>query len=125
MASTEQEGAPETAAIDAGLKFRTVLEAALDALSLGDMDGNIMAWNAGAADIFGYSEAEVVGKPLTMLMPERFQRAHLEGLDRLRTSGERHLVGKTSELQALRKNGREFPIEISLGSWVTSEGRYF
>jgi diguanylate cyclase (GGDEF)-like protein/PAS domain S-box-containing protein len=107
------------------LRFRTVVEAALDAIVLADMAGNIISWNPGAETLFGYVEAEVIGKPLTILMPARFHAAHLNGLERLRQTGERRRVGRTSQLEAVRKDGQEFPIEISLGTWVASEGRYF
>lgn len=107
------------------LKFQTVIDAALDAIVLADMSGNIILWNPGAEAMFGYTEAEVIGRSLTILMPERFQDSHVSGLERLRETGERRRVGKTSELQALRKDGQEFPIEISLGTWVTPEGRFF
>ena len=107
------------------LKFRTIMEAALDAIVVADMSGNIISWNPGAEVIFGYVEAEVLGRPLTILMPERHRAAHLRGLDRLRTTGERQRIGRTSELQAVRKDGQEFPIEISLGTWVTEGARFF
>ncbi len=110
---------------EAELKFRAVAEAALDAIVLADIRGNIMSWSSGAEVIFGYTEAEVTGKSLTILMPASFRDAPLAGIERLRETGKRHRVGRTSELSALHKDGHEFPIEISLGTWVTTEGRFF
>lgn len=107
------------------MKFRSVAQSANDAIVSADQRGNIIAWNTGAERIFGYQEAEVLGKPFTMLMPERYQHAHEQGLERMRESGEAKSLGKTTELAGHRKSGQEFPLELSLSGWKTGEGEFY
>jgi len=99
------------------LTLRSVVQAAADAIILADGEGNIVSWNKAASSIFGHKEKETLGKPLTMLIPERYRAAHLQGMERVRSGGEPHVIGKTVELRGLRKDGDEFPIELSLASW--------
>ncbi len=65
------------------LRFRSVAQAANDAVIISDDRGHILFWNRGAQTIFGYEEKEVVGKPLTILMPERYREMHSRGLRRV------------------------------------------
>src|SRR5437660_87491 len=81
------------------------------------VSGNITYFNPGAERIFGYRAAEVNGKPLTVLMPERFRDAHHAGIARYLATGEARVVGKTVELAGQKKDGAEFPLELSLASW--------
>src|SRR5262249_56940554 len=90
-----------------------------------DQRGHVVFWNQGARAIFGYEEAEALGKPLTLLMPDRYRDAHRAGMARLMATGEAHLIGRTVELHGLRKDGREFPLELSLATWSTEEGQFF
>jgi PAS domain S-box-containing protein len=105
--------------------FRAVAESASDAIISADAQGTIVFWNRSATRIFGYSEEEALGQPLTLLMPERFQQAHSEGLRRLQSGGEQRVIGRTVELMGVHKVGAEFPIELSLSTWTTSEGRFY
>jgi len=106
-------------------RYRAVAQSATDAIISADSVGNITSWNHGAERIFGYSEAEVVGQPVTLLMPFRFREAHLAGLARMRAGGEPHLLGKVVEMEGVRKEGAEFPIEFSLSTWQVAEDRYY
>lgn len=114
----------ETALRETDLRFRSVLLSAIDAVVLADGDGNIICWNPGAERMFGYKEDEILGRPLTRLMPERYRRPHEEGLARLHETGASRVIGRILDLSGLRKDGREFPIELSLGTW-TAGGRLF
>ncbi|MCZ7381046.1 MAG: PAS domain S-box protein, partial [Candidatus Methanoperedens sp.] len=107
------------------MKFRSVVQAANDAIISSDSNGNIISWNNGAQTIFGYAEEEVLGRPVTILMPEQYREVHSRQFERLRSTGESRHKGKTHESQGLRKNGREFPVEISLATWKTDEGTFF
>src|SRR5205823_6097652 len=78
---------------------------------------NVTYFNPGAERIFGYRAAEVNGKPLTVLMPDRFRDAHSAGIARYLATGEARVVGKTVELAGQKNNGAEFPLELSLASW--------
>jgi two-component system NtrC family sensor kinase len=99
------------------VRFRSVVQAATDAIILGDSQGRIITWNQGAEAIFGYTEAEVLGKPLTILMPERYRQAHHRAVDQLMHTGRPRLAGKTLEFHGLHRDAREFPVEMSLATW--------
>ena len=106
-------------------RFRSVTQSASVAMILAiDDDGIIVNWNLAAERAFQYEESEILGKPLTTIMPERYREAHLMGLKRASQSGLlRH--AKTTELHGLRKDGSEFPLELSLGEWRSGETTYF
>jgi PAS domain S-box-containing protein len=106
--------------------FANVLvETAPDAIALADSRGTIILWNKAAQALFGYTEPEAVGQPLTLIMPARYHEAHAKGLERVRASGRSRLAGKPIELQGLKKDGSEFPVELSLGMWNTPQGPFF
>ncbi|MGN6544062.1 MAG: PAS domain S-box protein, partial [Aureliella sp.] len=109
---------------EAEQRYRALAEAASDAIISANYDGTIIGWNKGAREIFGYVDEEVLGKPLTILMPERYRNAHNEGLERFKATGVARMIGHTVELHGQRKNGDEFPIELSLGNWQVL-GKYF
>ena len=67
----------------------------------------------------------MLGQPLTLLMPPRYRDAHQKGLQRLRTTGESHLLGPPVALQGLRQDGSEFDVELSLATWQTEEGTFY
>ena len=106
-------------------KFRSVTQSANDGIVSANSRGLIISWNRGAETIFGYKEEEVVGKPLTVLMPERYRELHQSGLERLRSTGESRVIGRTLELHGVRKDGTEFPLDLSLASWKTEEGTFY
>ena len=78
----------------AEMRFRAVAQSSNDAIVIGDQPGNILFWNKGAETIFGYEADEVVGQPLTLLMPERYRPQHQEGMKRFSTTGETRILGK-------------------------------
>lgn len=106
-------------------KFRKITASAVDAIITADDAGNIIGWNGAAARLFGYTEAEVNGQPLTVLMPERFRKLHSEGLARVAAGGVPHVIGNTVELVGLRKDGSEFPLELSLSQWKANYHHFF
>src|SRR3989442_2568689 len=106
-------------------KFRSVVQTANDAIVTADSHVNITNFNHGAETIFGYSAGEVIGKPLVVLMPDRFKEPHQRRVKRYFESSEAHVIGKTVELAGKRKDGTEFPVELSLSSWETGEGLFF
>lgn len=79
--------------------------------------GLVVSWTKGAEDIFEYTEEEMLGKPLTIIMPERYRKAHNEGLERIRHTGKHTLIGRTVKLEGLRKNKKEFPVKLTLWQW--------
>ncbi|HEX9627941.1 MAG TPA: PAS domain S-box protein [Acidiferrobacterales bacterium] len=106
-------------------RFRAVAETANDGVVSADAAGNIIYFNPAAERIFGYSAAEVLGQPLTLLMPERFCNLHRAGLSRFLAGGGTKVVGKPVELAGRRRDGTEFPLELSLASWKVSEEVFF
>lgn len=115
----------EEALKESEVRYRTVSQSASDAIISANHEGKIVGWNRSAEAIFGYSEAEVMERPLTLLMPARFHDPHCEGMNRVQSGGEKHLIGKTVEVQGLRKDGREFPLEMSLSEWKVEEGQFY
>ncbi len=105
--------------------FRAVSESAHDAIITADSSGNIIKWNPSAGQMFGYSETEAAGLSLTHLMPQRFRDRHVVGMDRVSGGGKPRLMGKPVELVGLRKDGSEFPLDLSLAQWGTPKGKYF
>ena len=122
---------------DSEERFHAVSKSAVDAIISINSAGNIVFWNKSAEKLFGWSEEEVLGRPVTLIIPEKFQDAHRAGLDRVVkgcapcvkgeavNNGEAGLVGKTIEITGKRRDGGEFPIELSLARWNTVEGVFF
>ncbi len=106
-------------------RFRAVAQTAADAIISIDENGEIIFWNHSAAVIFGYSPEEIIGKPLLSIVPEKFREAHTQGLHRTVTTGRSAIIGRTIEMMALDKNGREFPVELSLAKWEKNEELFF
>jgi PAS domain S-box-containing protein len=115
----------EAALRESEMRFRSVAQSANDAIIAADSCGNIIFWNQGAQAIFGYAEADVLGEPLTLLIPPRYRDAHQRGLERLRTTGESHLLGHTMALRGLRQDGSEFDVELSLAAWQIEERTFY
>ena len=105
-------------------RFRAITESANDAIISADSSGNIVSWNARAEAIFGYTAEEILGTPFTRLMPARYHLAHLERFRQWSTTGSSRLVGTTVEFSGVRKDGSEFPLEISLSTWSTAHDNY-
>lgn len=103
----------------------SVTNSAQDAIVSTDTRGNIVFWNEGARKIFGYEENEIIGKSLSILMPEKYREAHARGMRRYAETGERRVIGNVVELEGLKKDGGEFPLELSLGVWEAAKGKYF
>ena len=101
-------------------QFRALADTAPDAIITGDAAGTIAYVNAAAARLFAHQPADMIGAPITMLIPERLRDAHRAGLSRFVRTGRGRIVGTTVELAAVRADGHEFPIELSLGT--TGEG---
>jgi PAS domain S-box-containing protein/putative nucleotidyltransferase with HDIG domain len=106
-------------------RFRALVESAHDAIITADGQGIIVSWNRSAQTIFGYRAEEVIGQPVTLLMPEQYRQAHQAGLERLLSRGDVCYLGRTMELEGLRQDGQVFPLELSLATWQVSQGTFF
>ncbi|HJU05089.1 MAG TPA: PAS domain S-box protein [Nitrospiraceae bacterium] len=106
-------------------RFRSVVQSASDAIIIAGGAGQIVSWNKAAQQLFGYAEAEVLDKSLTVIMPERYREAHQQGLERLRATGRSRSIGQAMQLSGVRKDGTEFPVELSLATWTTRSETYY
>lgn len=106
-------------------KFKMAVDISLDAIVAVDEGGRITLWNPAAGRIFGYSDAEAVGSPVDIIMPEEYREAHRGGMERFIATGESNVIGKTVELEGLKKGGTRFPVELSLSAREMDEGWTF
>jgi len=121
---TERKQAEE-ALRESEARYRAVSQSASDAIISADSQGRIIGWNRSAEVIFGYAEAEILDQPLTRLMPAHFHAEHLAGMARVHGNGEKHIIGKTVEILGLRKDGGEFPLEVSLSEWQVDSSQFY
>lgn len=88
-----------------------------DALIAIDHEGSVISWNRAAAEIFGYTAEEMMGQSLAAIIPEQYRKAHDRGLARVDAGGRPHVIGKAVRLAGKRKDGSEFPLELTLSTW--------
>lgn len=100
----------------------SLLEAAPDAIVIVNRDGRILLVNAQTEALFGYNRLELLGKPVEILIPERFRTGHLMHRGGYHDNPRTRPMGASLELFGARKDGTEFPVEISLSPIETSEG---
>jgi PAS domain S-box-containing protein len=97
--------------------FRAISSAAVNAIIVMDNYGKVSYWNPAAERIFGYTSEEAIGKELHLLIaPRKYRDAYKRGFGSFKHTGKGLAVGVTSEFKALRKDGTEFPIEVSTSS---------
>ncbi|MCK5149133.1 PAS domain S-box protein [bacterium] len=102
---------------DSEEKFKAVSSSALDAIIMMDYDGNISFWNNAAQKIFGYTADETKGRNLhTLLTPKRYRDAQEKAFPIFLKTGKGKAIGKVLEMEAIRKNGEVFPVELSLSA---------
>jgi PAS domain S-box-containing protein len=107
-------------------RAHTILDTAHDAFIGMDAAGSIVAWNAQAVATFGWRAEEAIGRSLAeTIVPESFRSAHIRGLRRFLETGEAPVVNRRLELTALHRDGREFPIEITITQPIARESGYF
>jgi PAS domain S-box-containing protein len=106
-------------------KYRVMVETASDAVICLDESSAILLANPATTRVFGYDPTELIGKPLTMLMPEFLRKLHEGGFKRYLATGQRHINWQGTELIGLRKNGQEFPVEVSFGELIQDGHRVF
>ncbi|MDR3689273.1 MAG: response regulator [Fimbriimonas sp.] len=103
-------------------RFRALLEFAPDAMVIVDSDGTIALLNSQAERLFGYERRELLGKPLSVLIPERFRASHRAHVDRYHAAPTHKSMRAGFELIALRKDGSEMAADISLSPLETLDG---
>jgi PAS domain S-box-containing protein len=106
-------------------RFQVICSSKNDAIITSDETKKILFWNKGAEYIFGYSSDEVIGQPLTLIIPKELHQRHDQGIERMNQRKRPRVIGKVLELKAVKKGGKEFPIELTLGSWDNDGKRYY
>jgi len=106
-------------------RFSAVAESAIDAIISADARGRILSWNKSAETMFGYAPEEIVGQPLARLVPQHYRAALERGLAHDVATEQPCVIGHTMEVEGLRKDRSEFPVDLALSSWRTEEGLFF
>ena len=110
----------------ANQKIRLIIETAPDAFISMDSNGNIIDWNPAAESIFGWKQNEIIGKKLAeTIIPVQHREAHKRGLAHFLATGEGPVLNRSIEITALRVDGAEFPVELSISALRTESGYVF
>jgi two-component system NtrC family sensor kinase len=114
---TEKKRAEEALA-DSERRYRVLAEATIDGIIVADQNGTIVLFNPAAERLFGYKSSEIQGQPLTTIVPPQYREAHMRGFRRYLDTRQARVIGQTVELQGLRKDGSQFPLELALSPIV-------
>ena len=106
-------------------EFQALLDAAVDGIVVIDADGRITTFNAAAERLFGYRAADVLGKPVEVLMPEPHRSKHTEYMRRYASTGEARIIGIGREVLARRADGALVPVALSVGEARAADGTRF
>src|SRR5262249_18698524 len=98
-------------------RFRTLAETASDAIITIDESGYIVFVNPAVEKVFGHAPRDLIGRDLTMLMPEYLRHLHRAGFARYQETGKKHISWAAVELPGLHQSGREIPLELSFGEF--------
>src|SRR4029079_2850544 len=92
-----------------------ILEAALDSIIVIDADSIVREFNPAAERTFGYARAEAIGRDMAdLIIPARYREAHRPGVARVPATGDGRLLGRRVELVGMRRDGSEFPVELTV-----------
>lgn len=105
-------------------QFRSLAQTANDGIISCSVDGTIVYGNGSAGRMFGYPEG-MIGMPIQAIMPARLWAAGEDGMRAFLSGADRSATRRTIEMVGLRSDGNEFPVDVSLAEWVTSEGQFF
>jgi PAS domain S-box-containing protein len=111
---------------DSEIRLRAIVDHAHDAYVAIDRDGRIVTWSAEAERTFGWSASEVLGRQLSeTIIPPRYREDHRRGLRRYLETGEERVFDRLLQLEALHRDGSEFPVELSIATFEIGNGRFF
>lgn len=106
-------------------RLSSLIETAPDGIIVVDQAGVVQTFSPSAQAMFGYAEAEILGQNVSLLMPQAFATNHATHMDAYLRSGQSSAIGTARELTAQRKNGEQFPLELTLSEVVTSDQHAF
>lgn len=106
-------------------QLRLIFDSAPDAMLVIDERGIVRTYSAAAQNMFGWKADEVVGRNVSMLMPDPYRRAHDSYIERYLTTGEKRIIGLGRVVVGERKGGASFPIELAVGELNSAHGRFF
>lgn len=107
-------------------KTRAIVDHALDAIIAIDDKAIVLEWNSQAEKVFGWTADEILGQFLTdKIVPHHHREGHIHGMERFLTTGERHVLNQRIEIEALHKDGHQFPIELSISELVDGDSYTF
>ena len=122
----EQRVAERTAALEKSEEYnRAIVETAVDSIITIDDRGIVKSFSPSAAQVFGYTPDEVIGRNVSMLMPSPYRGEHDEYLARYLRTGERQVIGIGREVQGKRKDGSVFPLDLALSEVCVGDQRSF
>jgi PAS domain S-box-containing protein len=117
---------PPAVALPGEAALRIVLETALDPVVVMRSDGTVVEWSTQAETAFGWTRQEAVGRQMAeMIIPERFRAEHYRGLRHYLETGQGPLLRTRTETMAVRRDGKEFPVELSVSPFEHGDGRLF
>lgn len=113
----------EKSLIGSEAKFHSIFQSVTGSMIIvANERGIITEWNIGAEKSFGYKVKEVIGQPMTVLFPKRYKRIVLKGFEKAQSAS---YSEEARGVYGVRKNGEEFPLEMTLGSWKNNEDSFF
>jgi len=116
---------PKDQVISKPAMLQAILESAVAAILAIDSAGRIQSVNPATERMFGYTADEMLGQPVSMLMPEPYRSAHDAYLRHYLTTGERRIIGIGREVEGQRRDGTIFPIHLSVAEFEVGGGRFF
>lgn len=115
----------ELSSRESDVRWRSIVESAVDGIVVIDAHGCIEAFNPGAERLFGYTEAELLGRNVSVLMPPPYREEHDSYLAHYVTTGVAKIIGKGREVSGLRRDGSVFPVHLSVGEMSVGGERKF
>jgi len=117
---TERKKAKESLKVSED-KYRELINTSVDGAISIDSQMKVDVWNKGAEKIFGYTREKIIGQSIMKIVPERYKKAMESGFAKFQKSGSGHILGKIIEIDGLRKDGKEIPVELSVSSRKVGE----
>lgn len=109
----------------ADARFRSIVDSAVDGVIVIDDQGRIESVNHAGERLFGYTEAELMGQNVSVLMPSPYREEHDTYIARYLKIGAPRIIGIGREVTGLTRDGREFPVHLSVGEWQSNGRRHF